>query len=117
MNSILPMAENGAEPIASGQYPVILKNSVMAELLEAYIPAFYADRIKNESFLHRLQIRRLTLFVRKLLQIQAFISDVTEIYLRIPQKTAVYLKLTILSFREQTFLKSRTLRLSDLSLQ
>ena len=38
----------GAEPIASGQYPVILKNSVMAELLEAYIPAFYADRIKNE---------------------------------------------------------------------
>ena len=32
----------------SGQYPVILKNSVMAELLEAYIPAFYADRIKNE---------------------------------------------------------------------
>lgn len=37
-----------AEPIVSGQYPVILKNSVMAELLEAYIPAFYADRIKNE---------------------------------------------------------------------
>lgn len=38
----------GAEPIPSGQYPVILKNSVMAELLEAYIPAFYADRIKND---------------------------------------------------------------------
>ena len=38
----------GAEPIPSGKYPVILKNSVMAELLEAYIPAFYADRIKNE---------------------------------------------------------------------
>ena len=38
----------GAKPIKSGKYPVILKNSVMAELLEAYIPAFYADRIKND---------------------------------------------------------------------
>lgn len=38
----------GAKPIKSGKYPVILKNSVMAEILEAYIPAFYADRIKND---------------------------------------------------------------------
>lgn len=52
VNLALTVAEEagagiGAKPIKSGKYPVILKNSFMAELLEAYIPAFYADRIKN----------------------------------------------------------------------
>lgn len=34
-------------PLASGSYPVILKNTVMAELLEAFLPAFFADRISG----------------------------------------------------------------------
>lgn len=34
-------------PLASGSYPVILKNTVMAELLEAFLPAFFAERISG----------------------------------------------------------------------
>ncbi len=36
------------QPIASGTYPVILKNSAAAELLEAYLPIFYASEIQND---------------------------------------------------------------------
>lgn len=35
------------EPLASGSYQVILKNTVMAELLEAYLPAFYGENDKE----------------------------------------------------------------------
>lgn len=35
------------EPILSGKYPVILKNSAAAELLEAYLPIFYASEMQN----------------------------------------------------------------------
>lgn len=38
----------GGKVAVSGYYPVILKNIVMAEILEAYLPAFYADRILNQ---------------------------------------------------------------------
>lgn len=38
----------GGKMAVSGYYPVILKNVVMAEILEAYLPAFYADRILNQ---------------------------------------------------------------------
>ena len=37
-----------ASPIASGKYPVILKNDAAAELLEAYLPIFFASEIQNE---------------------------------------------------------------------
>lgn len=33
--------------LPSGPYPVILKNTVMAELLEAFLPAFFAERIND----------------------------------------------------------------------
>ena len=36
-----------AGSIVSGEYPVILKNHVAAEILEAFLPAFYGDRIHN----------------------------------------------------------------------
>lgn len=36
-----------AGSIVSGEYPVILKNHVAAEILEAFLPAFYGDRIQN----------------------------------------------------------------------
>lgn len=36
-----------AGSIASGEYPVILKNHVIAEILEAFLPAFYGDRIQD----------------------------------------------------------------------
>ena len=35
--------------LSSGVYRVILKNSVAAELLEAYLPAFYQSRVKDEQ--------------------------------------------------------------------
>lgn len=35
------------KPILSGKYPVILKNSAAAELLEAYLPIFYASEMQN----------------------------------------------------------------------
>lgn len=34
-------------PILSGKYPVILKNSAAAELLEAYLPIFFASEMQN----------------------------------------------------------------------
>lgn len=37
----------GGKPVESGPYKVILKNTVMASLLEAYLPAFYADGLRN----------------------------------------------------------------------
>lgn len=37
----------GGKVAVSGYYPVILKNVVMAEILEAYLSAFYADRIES----------------------------------------------------------------------
>lgn len=37
-----------ASPISSGKYPVILKNDAAAELLEAYLPIFFASEIQNE---------------------------------------------------------------------
>lgn len=37
-----------AKPIASGKYAVILKNDAAAELLEAYLPIFYASEMQNE---------------------------------------------------------------------
>ena len=37
-----------AKPIASGKYAVILKNDAAAELLEAYLPIFYATEMQNE---------------------------------------------------------------------
>ena len=33
--------------LPSGSYPVILKNAVVAELLEAYLPAFYGSRLAD----------------------------------------------------------------------
>ncbi|MDO4265985.1 MAG: metallopeptidase TldD-related protein [Eubacteriales bacterium] len=33
--------------LPSGVYPAVLKNSVVAELLEAYLPAFYAENLKE----------------------------------------------------------------------
>lgn len=38
----------GGKAAVSGYYPVILKNVVMAEILGAYLPAFYADRILDQ---------------------------------------------------------------------
>lgn len=38
----------GGTTLASGEYEVILSGQVMAELVEAYIPAFYADNIQNQ---------------------------------------------------------------------
>lgn len=37
-----------AKPIVSGSYPVILKNDAAAELLEAYLPIFYASELHNQ---------------------------------------------------------------------
>ncbi len=37
-----------AAPIASGKYKVILKNDAAAELMEAYLPIFFASEIQNE---------------------------------------------------------------------
>lgn len=37
-----------AKPIVSGNYPVILKNDAAAELLEAYLPIFYASELQNQ---------------------------------------------------------------------
>ena len=36
-------------PIRSGKYAVILKNSAAAELLEAYLPIFYASEMQNNT--------------------------------------------------------------------
>lgn len=35
-----------AEQAVSGNYPIVLSGAVMAELLEAYLPVFYADNIQ-----------------------------------------------------------------------
>jgi len=44
--------ELGSRPVASGRYPVIFNNTVMAEMLEAYLPAFYGDWIlSRRSFM------------------------------------------------------------------
>ena len=37
-----------SKPIVSGNYSVILKNDAAAELLEAYLPIFYATEMQNE---------------------------------------------------------------------
>lgn len=37
-----------SKPIVSGNYAVILKNDAAAELLEAYLPVFYASELQNQ---------------------------------------------------------------------
>ena len=37
-----------AKPLASGKYAVILQNTAAAELLEAYLPIFYASEMQNK---------------------------------------------------------------------
>ncbi len=44
----LAAQELGGKPVASGRYPVILKNTVMASMLEAFLPAFYGDWILSQ---------------------------------------------------------------------
>ncbi len=37
------------KPIASGTYPVVIKNTVMAQMLEGFLPAFYGDQILSKN--------------------------------------------------------------------
>ncbi len=37
----------GAAPVKTGDYPVILLNDVVCDLLLTFLPAFYADRVQN----------------------------------------------------------------------
>ena len=38
----------GAKPVATGKYPVVLKNSIICEMLSMYISAFGADQVRKK---------------------------------------------------------------------
>lgn len=51
----------GGEKLISGKYPAIFCGKVVAELLEAFLPAFYADNIQeNKSSLNKKQNTQVT---------------------------------------------------------